>query len=281
MASENVVSLAERLKQRRAELGLSQAQAARELDVARTAYRLWEMEAAKPSPDRWRLISRWLGISVTTMLLAEELISDEEAVAGELTSADFGRRSGQNWDRAAAAEPGTFFDQARQLVSEASAAGHVTSDQKEAFEAVLARLEEAQSGARTEAWELTELRMTLVPDEFAPGKARRALEATATGIPTEALADASLMTSELVTNSVKHGPKDLVAIELLLQAGRERLRVEVSERAGASAPQVRAPDDGGGYGLTLVQSLASRWGTEETDGYRYTWFELDVSSPGA
>lgn len=52
-----IISLGRRLKQRRAELGLSQAQAARELDVARTAYRLWEMEAAKPAPDRWRLLA--------------------------------------------------------------------------------------------------------------------------------------------------------------------------------------------------------------------------------
>ena len=49
--AEQVRSLAERLRERRAELGLSQSEAARELDVARTAYRLWEMEAAKPSPD--------------------------------------------------------------------------------------------------------------------------------------------------------------------------------------------------------------------------------------
>src|SRR5689334_11511459 len=76
MANE-VISLAERLKQRREELGMSQAQAARELDVARTAYRLWELEAAKPSPDRWRLLSHWLGISVTALLLAEDLVSEE------------------------------------------------------------------------------------------------------------------------------------------------------------------------------------------------------------
>ena len=68
MPDKQVVSLAERLRTRRSELGLSQAQAARELDVARTAYRLWEMEAARPSPDRWRLISRWLGVSVTRLL---------------------------------------------------------------------------------------------------------------------------------------------------------------------------------------------------------------------
>ena len=70
-------------QQHRTERGLSQAQAARELDVARTAYRLWEMEAAKPSPDRWRLIARWLGVSISTMLLAEDLIDAEDAGAAD------------------------------------------------------------------------------------------------------------------------------------------------------------------------------------------------------
>src|SRR6188474_1726624 len=90
-SSEAVISLADRLKQRRDELGISQAQAARELDVARTAYRLWEMEAAKPAPDRWRLIAHWLGVSVTTMLLAEDLVSEDEAALGDIVAFDFGR----------------------------------------------------------------------------------------------------------------------------------------------------------------------------------------------
>ena len=83
-SSAKVVALGERLRQRREERGLSQAQAARELDVARTAYRLWELEAAKPSPDRWRLIARWLGVSISTMLLGEDLIDDEDADAADL-----------------------------------------------------------------------------------------------------------------------------------------------------------------------------------------------------
>jgi len=281
VASESVVSLAERLKQRRKELGLSQAQAARELDVARTAYRLWEMEAAKPSPDRWRLISRWLGVSVTTMLLAEELISDEEAVAGEITAVDFGRLSGRDWDQSAAEEPGTFFEQARQLVSQASADGYVTEGQADELRSVLGRIEESQAAAMTEAWELTELRMTFRPDDHAPGKARKALEATATGLSTRVLAVASLLTSELVTNSVQHGATELGGIELFVDAGAGRLRVEVSEPAGDSVPQRRNPEDTGGYGLTIVGECASRWGTEEEDGIRRTWFELDVSTPGA
>ena len=80
---EEVVSLAERLKSRREELGSARPRQARELDVARTAYRLWEMEAAKPAPDRWRLIPTWLGVSVTTMLLAEDLMSEEEVATSD------------------------------------------------------------------------------------------------------------------------------------------------------------------------------------------------------
>src|SRR3954462_15250220 len=103
--SAEVIPLGARLRQHRQELGLSQAQAARELDVARTAYRLWEMEAAKPAPDRWLLLSRWLGVSVTTMLLADELISETEASANTIVEANFGQ-SGRDWDIAAATNAG-------------------------------------------------------------------------------------------------------------------------------------------------------------------------------
>ncbi|HWC67533.1 MAG TPA: helix-turn-helix transcriptional regulator, partial [Acidimicrobiales bacterium] len=72
--SAEVIPLGARLRQRREELGLSQSQAARELEVARTAYRLWEMEAARPAPDRWRVVAKWLGISMTALLHAGELL---------------------------------------------------------------------------------------------------------------------------------------------------------------------------------------------------------------
>src|SRR3954468_12129771 len=109
----DVVSIGERLNAPREELGMSQAQAARELDVARTAYRLWEMEAAKPQPDRWRLISRWLGVSVTKMLLADDLEDGSETAA---VSAAFDR-AGRKWDEALG-DPQAFFTRFRTLVQE-------------------------------------------------------------------------------------------------------------------------------------------------------------------
>ena len=77
--------LSDRLKTARHDRGLSQAQAARELDVARTAYRLWEMAAALPAPRRWRAVAAWLGVTVTTLLLGEDLLPAHEAPgAGEV-----------------------------------------------------------------------------------------------------------------------------------------------------------------------------------------------------
>lgn len=71
--------LSERLRAARLDRGLSQAQAARELDVARTAYRLWEMDSALPEPKRWQPVATWLGVTVMTLLLAEGLVSDDGA----------------------------------------------------------------------------------------------------------------------------------------------------------------------------------------------------------
>jgi transcriptional regulator with XRE-family HTH domain len=279
MASEPaVVSFAERLKQRRDELGLSQAQAARELDVARTAYRLWEMEAARPSPDRWRLISRWLGISisVTTMLLAEDLASDAEQRAGEVTAVDFGQRAD-----AAADKPANFFTRAYELVSDAVAIGHLTQAEADELRVVLERIETAQSAARQDAWEMTEIRKTLKPDDEAPRKARRAVEATAEGLPDDVVHTASLLTTELVTNSIRHGATERGPIEVSVEAGTSRLRVEVAEPAGLGEPTLTQPSETGGYGLTLVDQLSDSWGSEETDRQRRTWFELALTAPGA
>ena len=69
--------LSDRLRTARRDRGLSQAQAARELHVARSAYRLWEMAAALPETRRWQPVATWLGVSVTKLLLAEGLIADD------------------------------------------------------------------------------------------------------------------------------------------------------------------------------------------------------------
>ncbi len=281
MAAEQVISLAERLRRRREELGITQSQAARELDVARTAYRLWELGAAKPAPDRWRLIASWLGVSVTTMLLAEDLLTDEEAAQSTLVELDFTRTTGRDWDDVGASKPGDFFSQARALLEDGVRSGDITQDQAVGLRVLIERMSTQASSKGTGAWEDAELRKAFSADERAPGHARDAVSAVCVGLPFEDIETARLLVSELVTNSVRHGPNDESAsVGVFVGVGRDRLRVEVSD-GSAQGARPRSPSEEGGYGLALVASLASRWGAGREDGLNLTWFELDLPSPGA
>lgn len=280
MAADSVISLAERLKQRREELGLSQSQAARELDVARTAYRLWELEAAKPAPDRWRLIASWLGVSVTTMLLAEDLLTEEEAVRSEVVAFDFGRR-GEDWDTVGASKEGDFFAQARELLRDGLESGDITQAQADGLQVLFERIGEQSPKKMTGPCQEAELRKAFPANDLAPRHAREAMSVVGVGIPKEHLENARLLVSELVTNSVRHGPQtDDASVGLFIGVGRARLRVEVSDGSAESA-RPKTPSAEGGYGLTFVAEFASRWGAGHENGLNVTWFELDLPLPGA
>jgi transcriptional regulator with XRE-family HTH domain len=141
--------LAAQLKARREELGLSQAQAARELEVARTAYRLWELEAARPSPDRWRLLARWLGVSMTTFLLAEGLISDDEAHASTVAADRFRAATGTSADEAEH-DGGDLFGQADSMIDRSIERGLLSADEAGQFRAMFRRIERGLAGSEPE-----------------------------------------------------------------------------------------------------------------------------------
>jgi transcriptional regulator with XRE-family HTH domain len=264
----SVRSLGERLRERREQLGLSQAQAARELDVARTAYRLWEMEAAKPSPDRWRLISRWLGVSVATMLLADELAVEEEVREGDVIRGRFGSTT---WDEAGALESGQYFEQERSLIERALSDGRLTAEEATKLGDLLQRIR-SRTNARAEGgWRVADFRRDLPADGTAPALARAATLVAAAGVPEEILHDAELLTSDLVTNSVRFGPSGAKAVTLRISVNGHVLRVEVGEEATSARV-----DPAQGRDLDLVLALASRWGGERTGDVQVTWFEMDL-----
>jgi transcriptional regulator with XRE-family HTH domain len=264
-----VVSLAERLKSRRDELGISQSQAARELDVARTAYRLWEMEAAKPSPDRWRLIAGWLGVSVTTLLLAEELITEDEAAVTDSVSSDF-EGVAASWDAAAAAKPGTFFAQARTLLEEGLGGGTIAPASAAGLRAVFDRIEERSGVDASPSWQPTEIRRALPRSAEAIAGALSAIDFAGSGMPRELFETARLLTSELVATGIGDGAAPDSALVLFVSVGRERLRVELSD---GTSPDI-APM------LKVAAELASRWGAGREGDLHVTWFELDLPTPG-
>ena len=269
---EAAISLAARLRQRRAELGLSQAEAARELDVARTAYRLWEMEAAKPSPDRWRLIARWLGVSVSTMLVAEQLMTKEEAGSAPAAFAELER------EERPAAQGGDFYGRADSALLESVRQGVISGADAEALGILLRRIElQAPATTPTAGWERAELRKALPLDADAPSIARAALQVTALGIPAAALSDATILVSELVSSAALDGDSAGDTIGLAIVVPRDKVRVDVT---------VRLDDGTQGFPLSdmtvkLLTAMATRWGTErERDGSVRCWFEVDLPLPG-
>jgi anti-sigma regulatory factor (Ser/Thr protein kinase) len=90
------------------------------------------------------------------------------------------------------------------------------------------------------------------------------------------LADAQLLVSELVTNSVRHGglhPEECVHVDAGIADGVLRIEVADPGTAGTVAP--RAPDmgAGGGFGLRIVASVSRAWGIHR-DGQTRVWAEL-------
>ena len=89
---------------------------------------------------------------------------------------------------------------------------------------------------------------------------------------------AILLVSEIFSNSVRHSgsgaPGETVTVAV--RAGNGIVRVEVTDRAGPGAPELRPVgcDAEGGRGLQLVAGLATRWGWARRGGRMLTWFEL-------
>jgi anti-sigma regulatory factor (Ser/Thr protein kinase) len=93
------------------------------------------------------------------------------------------------------------------------------------------------------------------------------------------LEDARLLVSELVTNSLLHAQQvDATPFDLRGSLTGTVLRLEVGDD-GHDGQVVRRdphPANGGGFGLHLVEVIATRWGVEHTEGTS-VWFELSCA----
>jgi anti-sigma regulatory factor (Ser/Thr protein kinase) len=94
--------------------------------------------------------------------------------------------------------------------------------------------------------------------------------------------DARLLVSELVTNSVLHAGQHAGApLQIRAVAVNGTVRVEVQDGGHRGAVRRRAPDPRrGGFGLHLVELLATRWGVSDERG-TLVWFELPVAAASA
>jgi two-component sensor histidine kinase len=83
-----------------------------------------------------------------------------------------------------------------------------------------------------------------------------------------------LLVSELVTNAVRHsgqGPEARIVLAARLRP--DFARIEVRDNGPGFDADVRHGT--GGFGLRMLDALASRWGVDRDDSGTRVWFEVD------
>lgn len=119
----------------------------------------------------------------------------------------------------------------------------------------------------------------LVPSVTAPSAARGIVRQLCAELRLPELSNtAALLTSELVTNAVRHAPGPL---RLNLSATKGKLVISVYDE-DSQPPRPRSPEprEPGGRGLVLVDRLAEHWGcTQVPDDGKVVWFALRPQRP--
>ena len=210
---------------------------------------------------------------MTAMLLAEELIDQQEAVAANRAAAGAGM-SQLEWDSGGADAAGDYFSQERAMIADQARIGNISDAEATRLRQVLSRIQRGAGSQAASTWHPGQFRKQFPNDSLTPALARSALATTVIGIPAEAFDTAALLTSELVTNSVKHSASEWVEVAITLNTNV--LRIEVSDQNG-QAIRPRTPDIDGGWGLTLVGELATRWGVERHSNGKTISVELDLT----
>jgi len=120
-----------------------------------------------------------------------------------------------------------------------------------------------------------DVRLHIRCDRHAPAVVRTSLQRVGgLGWP---LGDAMLVSSELVTNAVRHsGARPDKLIEVRVWVEGERLRISVRDPGERGEVILRSDEEPGGMGLRIVEELALRWGAERDGGHR-VWAELPVA----
>jgi hypothetical protein len=118
--------------------------------------------------------------------------------------------------------------------------------------------------------------LVLDPGPAAAAAARRFVSGCLAGVPEDAVANAELVVSELVTNSILHagtalriGVKHIGSVVRLEVGDQDRHRPE---------PKQYSPEAGTGRGLQLVEALAVAWGVDTGPDGKTVWADVPLGA---
>jgi two-component sensor histidine kinase len=128
--------------------------------------------------------------------------------------------------------------------------------------------------AKTNAAHADEFRLVLSPNRGAGFRAREAVRQRFRFLAEATRRNLIAVVTELVNNSVEHGPGKPITLTLVL--GRESIRGEVADQGNPAAaiPQIRKGNESVRGGLALVDKLTSKWAVQE--GSTHVWFEVPL-----
>ena len=123
-----------------------------------------------------------------------------------------------------------------------------------------------------------------VPSSVAVARGRIAAELREAGLFATAVADAALVTSELLSNAILHArplPDARIRVSWILSA--TAVEIIVSDGGSATRPRASRPSLSsiGGRGLGIVEHLCSSWGVRADERGTTVWAVVPASRDGS
>ncbi len=99
-------------------------------------------------------------------------------------------------------------------------------------------------------------------------------------LPDALCGDAELIVSELVTNAYRHAP-GTNSFELALERRADGVRLSLADGSSIYPLITELSSTAtSGRGMTIVETLASRWGADDYRGGKRVWVDLDEARTG-
>ena len=139
------------------------------------------------------------------------------------------------------------------------------------------------AGARGEVRASSVVLLPCVPSSVAVARGRIGAELREAGLSATAMADAALVTSELLSNAILHArplPDACVRISWILSS--TAVEIIVSDGGGATRPRAARPSLSsiGGRGLGIVEHLCSSWGVRADERGATVWAVVPAPRDG-